>query len=200
MQTDISENALAIKMRVKAFMDQHIYPNARRYAELEPAGLTCDPEALAFIQELGMKAKAEGLWNLFFSHLREDEPGQGMSNYEFASIFEEMGKVMWAPEVFNCNAPNTGNMELLHFAANEEQRQQWLRPLLEGECTSCFAATEPDVASSDATNLQTSIVRDGDEYVINGRKWFITRAQHPDCRFAIVIGKTDPDNPNRHKQ
>lgn len=147
-----------------------------------------------------MQAKAEGLWNLFFPHLREDEPGQGMSNYEFASVFEEMGKVIWAPEVFNCNAPNTGNMELLHFAANEEQRQKWLRPLLEGECTSCFAATEPDVASSDATNLQTSIVRDGDEYVINGRKWFITRARHPDCRFAILIGKTDPNNPDRHKQ
>lgn len=200
MQTDISENTREIILRVDQFMDEHIYPNTRRYAKLGPSGLSNDPDALAFIQELRMKAKAEGLWNLFFPHLRDDEPGYGMSNFEFASVFEQMGKVPWAPEVFNCNAPNTGNMELLHFAANEEQRQKWLRPLLEGDCTSCFAATEPDVASSDATNIQMSIVRDGDEYVINGSKWFISRALHPDCRFVIVIGKTDPDNPSRHKQ
>lgn len=200
MQTGSNEKAHEIKLRVMQFMDEHIYPNTQRYAALGSNGLANDSDALSFVQELRMKAKAEGLWNLFFPHLRDDESGYGMSNLEFATVFEQMGKVMWAPEVFNCNAPNTGNMELLHFAANEEQRKKWLRPLLEGECTSCFSATEPNVASSDATNLQTSIVRDGDEYVINGTKWFISRAMHPDCRFTIMIGKTDPENPNRHKQ
>lgn len=200
MLVNYSDKVLEIKARVVAFMDQYIYPNTRRYAALEASGRHNDPESLAFIQELRMMAKAEGLWNLFFPHLRDDEPGQGLTNLEFTTIFEEMAKVSWAPEVFNCNAPNTGNMELLHAAATEEQRRKWLRPLLEGECTSCFAMTEPDVASSDATNIQTSIVRDGDEYVINGRKWFISRAAHPDCRFAILLGKTDPGNPDRHKQ
>ena len=200
MLVNYSDKVNELRARVEKFMDDHIYQHTRRYAELEATGQINDPDAIAFVQELRMRAKEEGLWNLFFPHLRDDEPGHGLSNLEFAPIFEIMGKVFWAPEVFNCNAPNTGNMELLHFAANEEQRQKWLRPLLEGECTSCFAMTEPDVASSDATNIQTSIVRNGDEYVINGRKWFISRAMHPDCRFAILLGKTDPNNPNRHLQ
>ncbi len=195
-----SERSQEIKARVMAFMEEHIHPNIPRYRALDESGNPNDPEGLAFIQELRMRAKREGLWNLFLPHLREDEPGTGLSNLEFAPIFEEMAKVGWAPEVFNCNAPNTGNMELLNAAANEEQRQKWLRPLLEGECTSCFIATEPAVASSDATNYETSIVRDGDEYVINGHKWFISRALHPDCRFGIIIGKSDPDNPARHAQ
>lgn len=194
-----SDKVKEIHARVERFMDAHIFPVTRRYQELEAGGYGNDPEALAFVQELRLKAKSEGLWNLFFPHLRDDEPGQGLSNLEFAPIFETMGRVFWAPEVFNCNAPNTGNMELLHFAANEEQRQKWLQPLLEGEATSCFAMTEPDVASSDATNIQTSIVREGDEYVINGRKWFISRALHPDCAFAILLGKTDP-GAARHQQ
>lgn len=200
MLVNFSEETLHIKARVVAFMDEHIYPNVKRYHELDLSEHRNDPEALAFIQELRSKAKAEGLWNLFLPHLRDDEPGTGLSNIDFATIFEEMGKVPWAAEVFNCNAPNTGNMELLHAAASEEQRKKWLRPLLEGDCTSCFAVTEPQVASSDPTNIETTIVREGDEYVINGRKWFISRALHPDCRFMILMGKTDAENPNRHLQ
>lgn len=195
-----SARSLELKAQVVDFMEKHIYPVNHRYVELEKGPHRNDPEALAFVKELRGMAKEQGLWNLFFPHLRDDEPGIGLTNQEFAPIFEEMGKVHWAPEVFNCNAPNTGNMELLHAAANEEQRQKWLRPLLEGDWQSCFVATEPDVASSDPTNYQTSIVRDGNDYVINGRKWWISRAMHPDCRFMIVMGKTDPDNPNRHQQ
>lgn len=200
MLVEYSQEVIDIKVQVVAFMDEHIYPNAKRYYDMKQSETRNSSESLAFIQELRMKAKAQGLWNLFFPHLREDEPGRGLTNLEFAPIFEEMGKVWWAAEVFNCNAPNTGNMELLAANATEEQRQKWLRPLLEGECTSCFAVTEPQVASSDPTNIETSIVREGDEYVINGCKWFISRANHPDCRFMIVLGKTDPDNPSRHRQ
>lgn len=200
MLTNFSQETLEIKDAVVAFMNEHVYPVNKRYIDNENSDKRNDPEALAFVQELRMKAKDLGLWNLFFPHLRADEPGHGMSNLNFATVFEEMGKLRWAPEVFNCNAPNTGNMELLHAAANEVQRQKWLLPLLEGDWTSCFAVTEPQVASSDPTNIETSIVRDGDEYVINGRKWMISRANHPDCRFMILMGKTDPENPNRHKQ
>ncbi len=182
MQFDQSQRSLEFQRRVETFMEEHIYPNMDRYRALSESENPNDREALAFVQELRMLAKSEGLWNLFLPHLREDEPGTGLSNLEFAPIFEVMSKVGWACEVFNCNAPNTGNMELLHAAATEEQRQKWLRPLLEGECTSCFIATEPAVASSDATNYETSIVRDGYDYVINGHKWFISRALHPDCR------------------
>ena len=200
MQSVPSERSLEIRARVVDFMDKHIYPVNRHYLEIASSDRRNDPEALAFVDELRGKAKALGLWNLFFPHLREDEPGTGLSNLEFAPVFEEMAKIPWAPEVFNCNAPVTGNMELLGAAANEEQRQKWLLPLLEGECQSCFAATEPEVASSDATNYQTTIVRDGDHYVVNGRKWFISWSMHPNCRFMIVMGKTNPENPNRHKQ
>lgn len=200
MSFEQSERSRELYGRVQAFMDAHIYPNVERYEALSHSDERNTHEGLAFINELRMKAKGEGLWNLFFPHLREDEPGLGLSNLEFAPIFEEMGKIPWAPEVFNCHAPNTGNIELLHAAANEEQREKWLRPLLEGEYTSCFAVTEPQVASSDPTNIETTIVRDGDEYVINGRKWYISRANHPDCKIMIVLGKTDPDNPSRHRQ
>lgn len=200
MSFEQSERSRELFGRVQAFMGQHIYPNVQRYEALSHSDERNTHEGLAFINELRMKAKGEGLWNLFFPHLREDEPGLGLSNYEFAPIFEEMGKIPWAPEVFNCHAPNTGNIELLHAAASEEQREKWLRPLLEGEYTSCFAVTEPQVASSDPTNIETTIVRDGDEYVINGRKWYISRANHPDCKIMILLGKTDPDNPSRHRQ
>ena len=132
--------------------------------------------------------------------LRDDEPGVGLSNIEYAPLAEIMGRVSWASEVFNCSAPDTGNMELLHMFATSEQRKQWLNPLLEGEIRSAFAMTEPDVGSSDASNIQTLIRRDGDEYVINGRKWFITNAAHPNCKFMIVMGKTDPDGDAKRQQ
>lgn len=200
MQFAPSERSEQIRARVVDFMEKHVYPNNARYLEVERSSRRNDAEALAFVKELRAMAKEQGLWNLFFPHLRADEPGEGLSNLEFAPIFEEMGKLPWAGEVFNCNAPNTGNMELLAAAANEEQRQKWLRPLLEGDWQSCFVATEPEVASSDPTNYQTTIVRDGDEYVVTGRKWWISRILHPDCKFMIVMGKTDPENPNRHRQ
>ena len=195
-----SERSVAIKEAVTDFMEKHIYPVNKHYLEVAHSDQRNDPSALAFVDELRAKAKALGLWNLFFPHLRADEPGTGLTNLEFAPIFEEMAKLPWAPEVFNCNAPVTGNMELLGAAANEAQRKKWLLPLLEGECQSYFAATEPEVASSDATNYQTTIVRDGDDYVINGRKWFISWSMHPKCRFMILMGKTNPENPNRHQQ
>ncbi|MCM3372905.1 acyl-CoA dehydrogenase family protein, partial [Bacillus velezensis] len=141
-----------------------------------------------------------GLWNLFLPHLKDDEPGMGLTNLEYAPLAEIMGRVSWASEVFNCNAPDTGNMELLHMFATPEQREQWLLPLLRGEIRSAFAMTEPDVASSDATNITTRIERIGDEYVINGRKWFITNAAHPNCKIFIVMGKTDPDAESHQQQ
>ena len=200
MQLELSERTKELRARVVDFMEKHVYPVHHQYLDVEAGDLRNDPEALAFIDELRAMAKAQGLWNLFFPHLREDEPGTGLSNFEFAPIFEEMAKLVWAPHVFNCHAPVTGNMELLGAAANEEQREKWLRPLLEGEWQSCFVATEPEVASSDATNYQTTITRDGDDYVVNGRKWFISWSLHPNCRFMIVMGKTNPENPDRHKQ
>jgi acyl-CoA dehydrogenase len=145
------------------------------------------------VEDLKAIAKSEGLWNLFLPALRDDEPGTRLTNLEYAPLAEIMGRVMWASEVFNCSAPDTGNMEILHLFATQEQREQWLRPLLEGRIRSCFSMTEPDVASSDATNIQTSIRRDGDHYVVNGRKWFISGAAHPHCRVSIVMGVTDPD-------
>jgi acyl-CoA dehydrogenase len=147
------------------------------------------------IEPLKRLAREAGLWNLFLPGLRPDEPGVRLSNLEYAPLAEIMGRVPWASEVFNCSAPDTGNMELLHLFATPEQRERWLSPLLEGRIRSCFAMTEPDSASSDATNIRTSISRDGDHYVINGRKWFITGANHPLCRFAIVLGVSD-DGPD----
>lgn len=200
MHIEHSDRSIEIKARVVKFMEQHIYPMKPQFTKIENGPKRNDPATLEFVKELRAKAKEQGLWNLFFPHLRDDEPGVGLSNLEFAPILEEIAKVGWASEVFNCNAPNTGNMELLHAAANEAQRQKWLRPLLEGDCQSCFVATEPLVASSDPTNYQTTILRDGDDYVVNGRKWWISRALHPDCRFMIVMGKTNPDAPERHRQ
>jgi acyl-CoA dehydrogenase len=154
---------------------------------------------VSFMAGLKERARAEGLWNLFLPALRDDEPGTRLSNLEYAPLAEIMGRVSWASEVFNCNAPDTGNMELLHLFATPAQREQWLVPLLEGRIRSGFAMTEPDVASSDATNIQTTILRQGGDYVINGRKWYTTNAAHPDCRLLIVMGKTDPDA-DRHRQ
>ncbi|UVE69683.1 acyl-CoA dehydrogenase family protein [Burkholderia pyrrocinia] len=185
-----------LRERVSAFMDAHIVPRIRQWNEEVHAGRY----PVSFMEELKERAKAEGLWNLFLPHLKGDEPGTGLTNLEYAPLAEIMGRVSWASEVFNCNAPDTGNMELLHMFATPEQREQWLLPLLRGEIRSAFAMTEPDVASSDATNITTRIERAGDEYVINGRKWFITNAAHPNCKIFIVMGKTDPDAESHQQQ
>ncbi|RQS09733.1 acyl-CoA dehydrogenase family protein, partial [Burkholderia sp. Bp8998] len=177
-----------LRGRLGAFMDEHIVPRIRQWHHEVHAGRY----PVSFMEDLKARAKAEGLWNLFLPHLNASEPGMGLTNLEYAPLAEIMGRVSWASEVFNCNAPDTGNMELLHMFASPEQREQWLKPLLRGEIRSAFAMTEPDVASSDATNITTRIERVGDEYVINGRKWFITNAAHPNCKIFIVMGKTDP--------
>lgn len=185
-----------LRKRVRNFMDQTILPRVRQYNEEVHAGIF----PVTFMEDLKAMARAEGLWNLFLPHLEEGEPGTGLSNIEYAPLAEIMGRIGWASEVFNCNAPDTGNMELLHMFATPAQREQWLQPLLNGEIRSAFAMTEPDVASSDATNITTLIQRDGDEYVINGRKWFITNAAHPNCKIFIVMGKTNPDADTHHQQ
>ena len=182
--------------RVRSFMDEHIVPRQRQWLEEVHAG----QYPVSFMEDLKAKAKAEGLWNLFLPHLKDGEPGTRLTNLEYAPLAEVMGRVSWASEVFNCNAPDTGNMELLHMFATPAQREAWLEPLLEGKIRSAFAMTEPDVSSSDATNITTSIRRDGDDYVINGRKWFITNAAHPNCKLFIVMGKTDPDAESHRQQ
>jgi acyl-CoA dehydrogenase len=178
-----------LRARVRRFLDEEIVPAHREWAHEAEAGVY--PPAV--MERLKAKAKGEGLWNFFLPALRDDEPGTRLTNLEYAPLAEIMGRVFWASEIFNCNAPDTGNMELLHMFANPEQRAQWLEPLLEGKIRSCFAMTEPDVASSDATNIQTTILRDGDDYVVNGRKWFITGAADPRCKLAIVLGVSDTD-------
>lgn len=174
--------------RLRRFMSERIIPRILEYRD--EVGKGSFP--VSFIEELKSAAREEGLWNLFLPALREDEPGTRLTHLEYAPLAELMGRVAWASEVFNCSAPDTGNMELLHLFATPAQRREWLLPLLEGRIRSAFAMTEPDVASSDATNIQTRIERDGHDYVINGRKWYITNAAHPNCRLLIVMGKTDP--------
>ena len=178
-----------LRSRVRRFLDDYIVPAMPQW-EREVAAGSRHP---AVIEDLKALARSEGLWNLFLPGLRDDEPGTRLSNLEYAPLAEIMGRVFWSSEVFNCSAPDTGNIEILHLFATPEQRATWLLPLLEGTIRSCFAMTEPDVASSDATNIQTSIRRDGDAYVVNGRKWFISGAAHPNCRVSIVLGVTDPD-------
>lgn len=196
MNFEHSAKAVALQDHLQKFMDEEVYPVEKEYDEYIKT--VANPWATPpLMQSLKAKAKAAGLWNLFLpAHDRED----GLSNIDYAPLAEIMGRVLWAPQVFNCNAPDTGNMEVFIKYGSEAQKEQWLTPLLEGEIRSSFAMTEPDVASSDATNVQCSIVRDGDEYVINGRKWFITGIMHEACKIIIVMGKTDPDNPNRHLQ
>jgi len=184
------------RARVRDFFDSHILPrNAQWHHEVASGAYP-----VSFMDDLKALARSEGLWNLFLPSLREDEPGTGLSNVDYAPLAEIMGRLQWASEVFNCNAPDTGNMELLHMFADDRQYEQWLKPLLNGEIRSAFAMTEPDVASSDATNIQTRIRRDGGDYVVNGRKWFITNAAHPNCKLLIVMGKTDPDGASHRQQ
>lgn len=194
MYANITASAADIKAQLSAFMDEHIYPNEARYHD-ELNSAADRYKTVPLMAELKEKAREAGLWNLF---LPQDHGG--LSNVDYAPLAEIMGRVMWSPEVFNCNAPDTGNMEVFIKYGSEAQKKQWLEPLLAGEIRSAYAMTEPDVASSDATNVQTSIVRDGDEYVINGRKWFITNAMYERTKIIIVMGKSDPDNPNRHIQ
>jgi acyl-CoA dehydrogenase len=190
-----SARARELRERLAAFMDEHIYPNEKTYQEQIGAGDRWQVPAI--MEELKAKAKAEGLWNLF---LPDSEHGAGLSNLEYAPLCEMMGRSDMAPEVFNCSAPDTGNMEVLARYGTAEQKKRWLEPLLAGEIRSCFAMTEPDVASSDATNIRARIERRGDEYVINGRKWWTSGAGDPRCKIAIVMGQTDPTAPPHKRQ
>jgi len=194
MDFTYSPKVTALQQRVDAFMTEHIYPNERRYADEIAAGDRWAPSTV--IEELKAKARAAGLWNLF---LPEAEHGPGLSNLDYAPLCEIMGRSEIAPEAFNCSAPDTGNMETLERYGTPEQKRTWLEPLLAGRIRSAFAMTEPRVASSDATNIESSIVRDGDCYLINGRKWWISGAGSARCRLFIFMGKTDPKAP-RHRQ
>ncbi|MBK9438186.1 MAG: acyl-CoA dehydrogenase family protein [Chloracidobacterium sp.] len=170
--------------RLAAFMDDHIYPNEAAYTTELNSGDRWSP--IALVEQLKLKARDAGLWNLFL-------PSEsGLTNLEYAPLAEIMGRVVWASEVFNCSAPDTGNMEVLHLYGTPEQKERWLKPLLDGEMRSCFSMTEPEVASSDATNIESSIVRDGDQYILNGRKWWSTGAGDARCKLSIFMGKTDP--------
>ncbi len=197
MNFEYSEKVDALRARVRDFMDSYVLPaNSEWHRQVEAGSF---PSRI--VEERKALAKDEGLWNLFLPGLRDGEPGTRLTNVEYAPLAEIMGRIPWAAEVFNCNAPDTGNMEMLHLCATPEQHRLWLGPLLEGEIRSCFAMSEPDVASSDATNIQTLIRREGGEYVINGRKWFATGALHPGCRVAIVMGVTDDrDDTPRHRR
>ena len=199
MNFEFSPKVQDLQARLTAFMEEHVYPaEAVYHAEVEANRAKGNAwVATNIMEELKAKARAAGLWNLF---LPESSRGAGLTNLEYAPLCEIMGRSWIAPETFNCNAPDTGNMEVFERYGTEEQKEKWLKPLLAGEIRSAFAMTEPDVASSDATNVQASIVRDGDEYVINGKKWWTTGAPDPRCKILIFMGKTDPGNANRHKQ
>lgn len=189
-----------LSTRLLEFMDEHIYPNEENYAhQLKTAPNRFAP--LPLMDELKSKAKAVGLWNLFVpeEHAQYCDHG-GLSFFDYAPLAEIMGRVIWCPEVFNCNAPDTGNMEVFMNYATETQQREWLEPLLAGEIRSSYAMTEPQVASSDATNVELSIEKDGDEWVLNGHKWFITNAMYERTKILIVMGKSDPENPSRHLQ
>ena len=191
-----SEKINELRKQLNDFMDQYIYPNEQVYHEQITASGNPHHHA-EIIDELKIQAKEQGLWNLF---LPDDEYGAGLTNLEYAPLAEIMGRVGWSSEVFNCSAPDTGNMEILAQFGTPEQKKDWLIPLLNGEIRSAFAMTEPDVASSDATNIQLTIKRDGDEYVLYGRKWWISGAARERCKIFIVMGKTAPDSPDRYRQ
>ncbi len=186
-----------LRTRLQAFMDAHVQPADARWREEVEAGRY----PMALIDGLKARAKADGLWNLFLPALKPDEPGTRLSNLEYAPLAEIMGRIYWSSEVFNCNAPDTGNMEILHLFATPEQRARWLVPLMNGEIRSCVGITEPGVASSDPTNLQTTIIRDGDDYIVTGRKWWTTGALHPNVKFCIVMGLSDlAEDADPHKR
>jgi acyl-CoA dehydrogenase len=190
-----SDKVKALQEKLTRFMDDYIYPNEHLYSDGVTAENRWQPRAI--VEEMKPKAKAAGLWNLF---LPESEHGAGLTNLEYAPLCEIMGRVGWAPEVFNCSAPDTGNMEVLARYGTPEQKKKWLEPLLEGKIRSGFAMTEPAVASSDATNIESSIRREGDSYVINGRKWWTSGAPDPRCKILIFMGKSAPQNPNKYLQ
>jgi len=191
MNFDYSVKTRELQQKLQSFMDEHVCPNEKTYENEIKAGDRWQP--LQLVEDLKQKARAENLWNLFLPEV------SGLSNLDYAPLAETMGRVYWSAEVFNCSAPDTGNMEVLWKYGSEEQKEKWLKPLLNGEIRSCFAMTEPDVASSDATNICASIVKDSDEYVLNGRKWWSTGAGDTRCKLAIFMGKTDAKKP-RHLQ
>ncbi|TDF41843.1 acyl-CoA dehydrogenase [Alteromonadaceae bacterium M269] len=198
MNFEYDSKTSEIMSKLESFMNEHIYPIEKEYIEAvesNPDGWT----TLPIMHELKDKAKEAGLWNLF---LPEDylPLGAGLSNLQYAPLCELMGRVLWSSEVFNCSAPDTGNMEVIARYGNEEHKERWLKPLLNGDIRSAFAMTEPAVASSDATNIETAIVRDGDEYVINGRKWYTSGAMNTNCKIMVVMGKTDPNAPKHAQQ
>ena len=196
MDFEHSKKVTDLVVRLEDFMDKHVYPVEKEYEEYFKTtdNLWKSPPLMTELKE---KAKQAELWNLF---LPESERGAGLTNLEYAPLAEVMGRVTWCSEIFNCTAPDTGNMEVIDRYGSEEQKEQWLEPLLRGEIRSCFSMTEPEVASSDATNIESPIVLDGDEYVINGRKWWSSGAMNEACKIIIFMGKTDPDNPDKHKQ
>ncbi len=196
MNFEYSPRVQELRKKLSAFMDEHVYPNERKYYEHVRGERRWQP--VPIIEELKPKARAAGLWNLFLPH--SPRVPEGLSNLEYAPLCEIMGRVSWAPEVFNCSAPDTGNMETIERYGGEEQKKQWLDPLLEGRIRSAFLMTEPAVASSDATNIQMHIRREGNEYVINGTKWWSSGAGDPRCKIYIVMGKTNPDSPSKHSQ
>ena len=202
MHFEFSDKTKDYIQRVSAFMDEHIFPNLETY-QRQHAAFDSPWNVPQIVEDLKEKAKAEGLWNLFLppnaEHDTDEFQGAGLTNLEYAPLSELMGRVSWASEIFNCSAPDTGNMEVLHRYGTPAQKEEWLRPLMNGDIRSAFLMTEPQVASSDATNIETLIERDGDEYVINGRKWWSSGAGDPHCKVAIVMGKTDLSAP-RHAQ
>jgi acyl-CoA dehydrogenase len=196
MDFEYSPRVKDLQKRLNAFMAEHIYPNEAKYYAHVRGDKRWEP--VPIIEELKPKARAAGLWNLFLPHSKRVP--EGLSNLEYAPLCEIMGRVSWAPEVFNCSAPDTGNMETIERYGTEEHKRQWLDPLLHGEIRSAFLMTEPNVASSDATNIQCRIKKEGDQYVINGTKWWSSGAGDPRCKIYILMGKTDPDNSSRHAQ